>query len=501
MKYTAINIGPIVKTLDMARKPRELWAASYLFSFLMKRIVMSIQNKGVIISPATIDGTEKNGIGLYPDRVFVKGGELSFADIQEVLIKYAVDLGLNPDYFNVMMVDGEYNQDSAAIKELNRQLDVMELFDMAGYSSESVKVRELIGLKYDSKLFEDALGKKDFPIETLAEIAAVELKDGNANWEKFVEVAKSDDKKISEKAFDSLPKDKLNSYHKYICVVQADGDNVGKTVSHSQLQDGKVNEISNALLEFGKDATDKIKTYGGLPIYAGGDDLLFIAPVVGKDHTNIFQLLEKLNSDSFGKVKALVDKQRLKNENGENIHASLSFGVSITYYKYPLYEALESARHLLFDVAKDKKKFPDKNSIVVDWRKHSGGAFAMQFSKSKEELKKAFDNMIIASEKKVEESVVSAVAHKIKENEGVLGLWIGKDDAVERNGNFFQKYLEHNLNKEEDKKTASDLYKDAALDLLNELFKTETDISQLTRTMYGMLRMAKFINGEEVIDD
>ena len=129
MKYTAINIGPIVKTLDMARKPRELWAASYLFSFLMKRIVMSIQNKGVIISPATIDDTEKNGIGLYPDRVFIKGGELSFDDIQEVLIKYAIDLSLNSDYFNVMMVDGDYNKDAAAIKELNRQLDVMELFE------------------------------------------------------------------------------------------------------------------------------------------------------------------------------------------------------------------------------------------------------------------------------------------------------------------------------------------------------------------------------------
>jgi CRISPR-associated protein Cmr2 len=498
MKYTAINIGPIVKTLGMARKPRELWAASYLFSYLMKRIVLSIQNRGVVISPATIDGAEKNGIGLYPDRIFVKGGELSFADIQEVLVKYAVDLDLNPDYFNVMMVDGEYNKDSAAIKELNKQLDVMELFDLAGGSSESVKVRELIGLKYGSELFEDAFGKKDFPIETLAEIAAVELKEENGNWSQFVEKAKSDDKKISEKAFGALPKDKLNSYHKYICVVQADGDNVGKTVSHSQLQDGKVNEISSALLEFGKDATDKIKSYGGLPIYAGGDDLLFIAPVVGKDHTNIFQLLEKLNNDSFGKVKDLVDNQRLKNENGEDIHASLSFGVSITYYKYPLYEALGNARNLLFGKAKHVE---GKNAIATDWRKHSGGAFAMQFSRSKEELKKAFDKMIEASEKKVEESVVSAVAHKIKENEGILGLWIGKDDAVERNGNFFQKYLEHNPNKEKDKKTASDKYKDAALKLLNELFKTETDISKLTQTMYGMLRMAKFINGEEVIDD
>ncbi|MDR2511860.1 MAG: hypothetical protein LBC89_05325, partial [Bacteroidales bacterium] len=33
--YTAISIGPIYKTLTMARKPLEIWAASYLFSYLM----------------------------------------------------------------------------------------------------------------------------------------------------------------------------------------------------------------------------------------------------------------------------------------------------------------------------------------------------------------------------------------------------------------------------------------------------------------------------------
>lgn len=30
MKYAAINIGPIVDTISMARKPRELWAARYI---------------------------------------------------------------------------------------------------------------------------------------------------------------------------------------------------------------------------------------------------------------------------------------------------------------------------------------------------------------------------------------------------------------------------------------------------------------------------------------
>ena len=44
MKYTAISIGPIIKTLAMARKPRELWAASYLFSYLMKCIYTAAED-------------------------------------------------------------------------------------------------------------------------------------------------------------------------------------------------------------------------------------------------------------------------------------------------------------------------------------------------------------------------------------------------------------------------------------------------------------------------
>lgn len=495
MKYTAINIGPIIKTLGMARKPRELWAASYLFSYLMKCIIKALPNKYDIISPALFGENEHNGIGLYPDRVFVKG-EIAFEMVKNALNAFADELELDSDYFNVMMATEEYSNDSAAIKGLNAQLDRMELFNVAVSKKASECVRKIISTKYDSKLFVDAFETIDFPIETLGEIAASELKN-EPSWQQFVSNVKSEDKVVAEKPFDKFPKDKLKSYHKYICVVQADGDNVGKTVSHSSLSDGKVNEISKELLEFGKKATATIKLYGGLPIYAGGDDLLFIAPVVGIDHTNIFQLLDKLNDNAFAGVKRIVDECGLKTEDEKevDIHASLSFGVSITYYKYPLYEALESARNLLFGNA---KYVNGKNAVVVDWRKHSGGAFAIQFSKSKKALKDAFEKMIAASA--ADESVVSAVAHKIRENEGLLKLWLDSGNFEKRNSNFFQKYLEHNPNK--NNKSDSDVYKDAALVLLNKLCEVnDMDSKIITENMYSMLRLAKFMNGEEVRDE
>ena len=500
MKYTAINIGPIIKTLGMARKPRELWAASYLFSYLMKCIINALPQND-ILSPATFGDTEKNGVGLYPDRVFVRG-EVKYESIKPVVEEFAKTVCLPVSYFNVMLVSDEYDRDSAAIKNLNGLLDRMELFNMADEGDSSDKVRTFLIKDNNALLVKDAF-TGGFPKETLGEIAAVELKDdiSKDEWDNFKKDLKADDDKVSSDAFKNhLPKDKLKSYHKYICVVQADGDNMGATVANSQLPKDKVKNISTELLKFGINATNAIR--GGLPIYAGGDDLLFVAPVVGKDGKSLLWLLDHINNDLFGDVSKMVDELNLKFEEGKNegkdIHTSLSFGVSISYYKYPLYEALESARNQLFGKAKHVE---GKNAIAVDWRKHSGGAFAFEFSKAKDDLKKAFDDMVKASEKKVEESVVSAVAHKIRENEGLLKLWIDNDNYKDRNSNFFQKYLEYNPDKKN--KTETDLYKKATLDLLDKLFenKGNMDSDKLTKTMYGMLRLAKFIKGEEVIDD
>ena len=73
MKYSAINIGPIIATLGMARKPRELWAASFLFSHLMKCIYAEAEKvNAVIISPAKPE-IDKNKVGIYPDRIYIKG--------------------------------------------------------------------------------------------------------------------------------------------------------------------------------------------------------------------------------------------------------------------------------------------------------------------------------------------------------------------------------------------------------------------------------------------
>ena len=104
MKYTGINIGPIIPTISMGRKPREIWAASYMFSFLMECIIKEIPVGVEIISPAVLDDEEYTGVGLYPDRVFVRGNFDVQTIIDNALDTFSRLTGVNCDYINVMHV-------------------------------------------------------------------------------------------------------------------------------------------------------------------------------------------------------------------------------------------------------------------------------------------------------------------------------------------------------------------------------------------------------------
>lgn len=441
--YSAINIGPIIKTLSMARRPRELWAASYMFSHLMKRII-GVLPKENIISPA-FDENMNPKMGLYPDRVYVSG-EVDKDAVKKTVEQYCNELGITDDYLNVMFAKAEdYSSYSEAIKALNKDMDLQELFERAVSGKCEDKVRKLISMESSSPLFKIAFDSMKYPIDTIQEIAN--------NGNKF----------------------SLYSYSNYFCVVQADGDNMGKIISGAK--DDKVKDISKALLEFGANAVKCIEDYSeyNMPLYAGGDDLLFVVPVVGNEK-NIFELIEEIDS-LYEEVKKVADSDKLK--------TSMSYGIAINYEKFPLYEALESARTQLFGVAKNVK---DKNVIAWELRKHSGGAFSGALSKNNKALHDAFINVINVSG--IDNNMISAVSHKIRANEGLLKLWLADGNYKQRNENFFEKFMD-GLNND---------YKNAALKLLNEMYADAKEngigIESLVQTMYGMLRTAKFVKGE-----
>lgn len=457
MKYSAINIGPIVRTLGMARKPRELWAASYMFSYLMKCIYQEAEKDNAdIISPAKPQ-KDNNRVGIYPDRLYVKGEFDAKGIMEKALHAFFQELTSDSnarisenDYFNLMSVSCEANKDSLAIKDLNRKLDIMELCNYATEGNADDAIYEFIAKGAPS------LHGNKFFIPDIEEIA-------NAN-----------DGKMEK------------SFQKYFCIVQADGDNVGKTVSHKGLQDGEVKKISDALVDFGLKAADIIIKFGAHPIYAGGDDLLFIAPVIGKDGTHIFELLDNIETQAFSGVRDVVDGLTLKDEDGNDIHASLSFGVSITYYKYPLYEALEKARNLLFGKAKHVKR---KNAIAWSLRKHSGGTFEACFSRKDTEVWNKFAELIDAT---TDKDTVSAVAHKIREKEALVDIVL-ESGSADRLDALFDKILEF----DNDKKA----YFNAVKEIMPVLYKRCENKKEYVKMLYSLLRTAKFIKGEDLRDE
>ena len=470
-KYTGISIGPILKTLAMARKPRELWSASYIFSHLMKCIYREAkQTNAEIISPAEPE-QENIEVGIYPDRIFLKGTLDVKTLINETMKSFYSDLlwkGANPglNYFNLMTATCNAEHDSAAIATLNQKLDVMELWEFAAADSNTDQtIYNIISKKSDNPLHKLATGDKKFEIKELKDIARFELSTCKGKKER--------------------------SHHRYYCVVQADGDNMGKAISHEKLQDGGVLKISEALVKFGIDATRIIKEFGGLPIYAGGDDLLFIAPVIGKDGNNIFDLVEKIETEAFNQVAEVVNPLKLKDKDENEIQASLSFGISISYHKHPLYESLEAARTQLFGIAKQHTK---KNAVAWTLQKHSGGTFSACFSRKANKLNEQFKALL---SKSTDSNTVSAVAHKIRQFEKIVRIVLESGDK-ERLDAMFEKILEFSSEKES--------YFGAVKALMPTLYEEkekekEKEKDNYVQTLYSLLRTAKFINGEDLRDE
>jgi CRISPR-associated protein Cmr2 len=85
--YTAITIGPIIETMSKAQKTRELWAASYFFSYLMREITKKLKvAEFEILIPGLdeINNINLLGAGLYHDRIIISSAKPEDAIISSV---------------------------------------------------------------------------------------------------------------------------------------------------------------------------------------------------------------------------------------------------------------------------------------------------------------------------------------------------------------------------------------------------------------------------------
>ena len=462
MKYVGITIGPIFKTIGEAISPAGLWFGSYFFSTVTKTLcekLVGIPNVK-IFSPFydfnSNQNPQEDGIGRYHDRILLsvddntvteeelkniisavkkemagKFGKFNSGQIENFINNYLrIDFVLlNEGTINEIIGKREKAGNNIAII-LNDALDALELMaagkgrtDMNLFASffAGKKGNRNIYIK-ESKLFTDTKPNSQLVIKH---------PDDSSDLKSIEDIALS--RKKEENSSEEIPDGEVApTRSEYYAVVNSDGDKVGtllkalcRDVDISEQSD-RINSFSRACLDYAGEAAKLVGDYGGMTIYAGGDDLLFIAPV-----HSLFSLCSELD-EMFKKTL----KQGLKEVNlpDDSINVSLSFGVAVQYVKYPLYEALERARVQLY-----KAKESCGNRLGIELVKHSGKTVQLMVENEKLE---AIDNLI-KYRATTNDQALESVLYNLQDTEIIFKLLFEK---TAQNEFDFQKYKTRFLN-------------------------------------------------------
>lgn len=523
MKYIALTIGPIIQTLSQARKTRELWAASYLFSFLMKKIISYLIEKGIkreqFILPFVTENdlsAKAQKVGLYPDRCILKAaGNDDFTKLIEAVddaimavatgisrlpnsnTNTAESFGHLKNYFKTYAISVELTQEDP-ISAINSFLDNLEQQQVIHSPDTINPLAELLDKATHSFLAEDAFNMKEISFDTIPEYATRELLNKNRDkYEMIVrEYIEDRDAQKDDEFMEALKEafgEDYHSYHKYFCIVHADGDNTGSIIKALK---NDVDKFSKELLVFSKDAAGIIEDFQGVPIYTGGDDLLFWAPVVSSKG-NIFQLIEELRK-KFNDLISIDPRFHIKSVYGEKILPTLSFGLSISYYKFPLFEALELSRKQL-ENAKYYSDPRSKNAISWILLKHSGSAIShlMSFNSPlyheqfSVEGKKESLFFALLNSRFNDKEFLGSVANKARENEGLIGLFknIANDNQLE---NRVKALFDIHFDREN--KKMQEEFLNLSEKLFISILKDEW-VSNVGSAFYNILSTIKFVKG------
>jgi len=546
MKHTAITIGPIYKTIHQVKSTKAIWAASYMFSYLIKELIKKlkiIQEDVILPYFDKEDLTTNFEVGLFPDRVLFKKEIANIENvINEVIDDFAVyvskDLKENDtelkkflkDYLHFYHLTVEIPEGENTIFILNEYLDTLELKKKIVADAEKDFLYNFFENIYYNFLIKTEFDKTNQRFPSTIEIAMGEFKKNENEYKKCIQAllkpVKGEDKVNNQKLFigkiydvKDFEKTKRN-YQKYIAVVQADGDNMGdfiKALYKEPNKDLLIQGFSKNLLTFAKKSVRLIKNYQGTPIYAGGDDLLFICPVAhsvfveenDKSYVKIEKTFFTLINDIDNEFKHLFTENPTFKDIISKVDKkpSMSYGVSISYYKFPLNQALEQGVNQLFYKA---KKTCEKNAVSYAILKHSGHFIGTTFHKNRGSYK-LFEKLIQL--KVTDENYIRSITYKLEPLESVLyGISIEQNEDV-RNKKF-DNFFENTFNESIHIKIVNN--KKQLIDFLehiknlmkciyteNHIFnqidddkKKESNKENLNQ-VYSALRFVNFINNKE----
>ncbi|MBN1800546.1 MAG: type III-B CRISPR-associated protein Cas10/Cmr2 [Candidatus Lokiarchaeota archaeon] len=159
-------------------------------------------------------------------------------------------------------------------------------------------------------------------------------------------------------------------WSKYYALIMYDGDDMGKWISGSYLNDDAKLEsfqinLSKMLGDYSETLRNAFDRHGGIVVYAGGDDNCGFVNIV-----NLFDLMNELK-DNFPRFESILDK----NSYSTNKKSTPSCGICIAHYKEPLSKVIEMARKMEHHA----KQAQDKDSVSIAVIKHSGETLTSRF--------------------------------------------------------------------------------------------------------------------------
>ncbi len=501
-RYIAITLGPIGRVASYAEDTKGIWASSYLFVYIAKQVIKPMYEKRDFLLPqwsptGTPPGQKEvrmfepqQGAGLCPDRYIFKAEEGDFDELaetcnlvyQQTATKIAESC-TNTDKkeverylkhsIKIYFCEQEFRndiQEQEIINKCTAMLDAMECEDLFPQQETRNYFKEFFNNVNGSFLTKDAYKTKNNNeqdsrlIKTIFEYSASDL-EKKMNKKEILEIA-------SGKNDTDIP-----TRYKYIAIVKADGDNMGDTLKNIyNSPDHTIHNLDKQLLEYNLQVGNLIREFSGVPIFTGGDDLLFFAPIVYNGNT-IFKLLQDIDNAFNSCMKAV----------GTDTVPTLSFGLSMSYYKFPMFEAVQLADTLL---QKAKSDFPQKNRIIWSLRKHSGQTIDGMIDKNNPDLYKDEINLIQKSlDISKEKDWLSSVAYWLIKEQDMLTDIIDNEKQLEA-------YIENNFNEDIHSKEKGQLLKQIT-DFLKKHFLSqsiETERKVMLSTLCSTLRFISFIN-------
>lgn len=454
-KYFGITFGPIDRVLSYAKSTRSIWASSYFFSDLAKRIVELLFNAGCRFLKPSVDGDmfKPSSVGKFPDQYVLEGTDkISSVD------------ALRESCDNELCGVGER---MITCLGLNETKNKEQMFD---YLRHKVKIY----------IVEYVSEGEDFATVVKAiqdMLSCAECRDIYPDIERNNYLSNLFEKKVSDlksffglmdlKGFDSLPE--VASNH-YVVFVNADGDNFGQNLAVNPA-------LSERFQQFGIEMRTVVQKYGGQVIYQGGDDVSFYAPLYSRrENKDILCLLRDLDG-------VLNDSL-----NGADIMASvpsLSYGVAISYEKYPMAETRKRAEALLYEA----KNQSEKNSIVWELRKHSGQTSRGVIKKSNGGLYNVIMDLVICSFSQ-EQKFLHSVTFWLKRHEQPLQYILSQNNNQFDKRTLLKNFMNNNFNESVHQQHQEYLVK------VQEIICLKSDESTPTETidyMHGLLRYVELL--------